>query len=148
MVLENTGKPARSRATDSWLIKAAVASVVAASMTASVYAQDAGTGAEEVSEVVVTGSRIVRRDNTADSPIVTMTSEALQNTSEVGVEQSLNKMPQFVPGQNQYSDAGSITVTPRTSPGIATANLRGLGANRTLVLLAARSLRTRAWSST
>ncbi len=80
----------------------------------------------------------MRRDYQSDSPIVTLSSDALSNTSEVGVEQSLNKMPQFVPGQNQFSDAGSITVTPRTSPGIATANLRGLGANRTLVLLDGR----------
>ncbi len=102
------------------------------------FAQEARAREEGLSEVVVTGSRIVRRDYNSDSPIVTVSSDALTNTSEIGVEQSLNKMPQFVPGQNQFSDAGSITVTPRTSPGIATANLRGLGANRTLVLLDGR----------
>ncbi|MET0282614.1 MAG: TonB-dependent receptor [Steroidobacteraceae bacterium] len=101
-------------------------------------AQQAPAEEQALEEVVVTGSRIVRRDYSSDSPILTLGTEALQATSEVGVEQTLNKLPQFVPGQNQFSDSGSITVTPRTSPGIATANLRGLGANRTLVLLDGR----------
>jgi outer membrane receptor protein involved in Fe transport len=141
MVLEHSGKPvARSRVSESWLVKAAVASALAASMASSVQAQEAGPADEglEVTEVVVTGSRIVRRDYNSDSPIVTVSNDALQNTSEVGVDQALNKLPQFVPGQNQFSDSAAITVTPRTSPGIATANLRGLGSNRTLVLLDGR----------
>ena len=116
-------------------VAAAVAAVLSTVQPA--FAQEAGA-TDGLTEVVVTGSRIVRRDYNSDSPVVTLSSDALANTSEVGVEQSLNKMPQFVPGQNQFSDAGSITVTPRTSPGIATANLRGLGANRTLVLLDGR----------
>jgi outer membrane receptor protein involved in Fe transport len=118
-------------------IAAAVAAILSTVPMQPAFAQDAG-GDDVLSEVVVTGSRIVRRDYQSDSPIVTLSSDALSNTSEVGVEQSLNKMPQFVPGQNQFSDAGSITVTPRQSPGIATANLRGLGSNRTLVLLDGR----------
>jgi outer membrane cobalamin receptor len=125
-----------ARVSPSWLVKAAVATALAGGVTPALAADEEGTAG--LSEVVVTGSRIVRRDFSSDSPIVTLSNETLQNTSEVGVEQSLNKMPQFVPGQNQFSDAGSITVTPRTSPGIATANLRGLGSNRTLVLLDGR----------
>jgi iron complex outermembrane receptor protein len=94
-----------------WAVRAAVAGAIASSLVMPVYAQDAAPQEETVDEVVVTGSRIVRRDYNSDSPIVTVTNEALQNTSEVGVEQALNKMPQFVPGRNQFSDAGSITVT-------------------------------------
>jgi len=116
-------------------VAAAVAAVLSTVQPA--FAQDAAA-TDALTEVVVTGSRIVRRDYNSDSPVVTVSSDALTNTSEVGVEQSLNKMPQFVPGQNQYSDAGAATVTPRSSPGIATANLRGLGSNRTLVLLDGR----------
>ncbi len=119
-------------------IAAAVAAILAGAHMQPALAQEAAAADEGLTEVVVTGSRIVRRDYNSDSPIVTLSSDALSNTSEIGVEQSLNKMPQFVPGQNQFSDAGSITVTPRQSPGIATANLRGLGANRTLVLLDGR----------
>jgi len=132
---------ARSRArigVPSFSVAAAVAAILSGVHMQPAFAQEAAAEGEGLTEVVVTGSRIVRRDYQSDSPIVTLSSDALSNTSEVGVEQSLNKMPQFVPGQNQFSDAGSITVTPRTSPGIATANLRGLGANRTLVLLDGR----------
>ncbi len=117
-------------------IAAAVAAVLAGSFIQPAFAQNAS--ADEISEVVVTGSRITRRDNSADSPIVTVSSESLINTSEIGVEQALNKMPQFVPGRNQFGDSQAITVTPRVTPGIATANLRGLGDNRTLVLLDGR----------
>jgi outer membrane receptor protein involved in Fe transport len=122
-----------------WLIRAAVAVALTAVLPAAQAAEAANDGAEEaMAEIVVTGSRIVRRDYQSDSPIVTMSSDTLQATSEIGVEQSLNKMPQFTGGQNQFNNAGSITPTPRSSPGIATANLRGLGDNRTLVLLDGR----------
>jgi iron complex outermembrane recepter protein len=137
MVSENSALSRARIGVPSCSIAAAVAAILASVPAQQAFAQEAA-GADQVSEVVITGSRIVRRDYQSDSPIVTMSSDALSNTSEVGVEQSLNKMPQFVPGQNQFSDAGSITVTPRTTPGIATANLRGLGSNRTLVLLDGR----------
>jgi outer membrane receptor protein involved in Fe transport len=90
------------------------------------------------SEVVVTGSRIVRRDYVAASPIVTVTSEALEKTAGVGIESQLNKLPQFVPGGNQFSGASDVQASPTNSPGAATLNLRGLGPNRNLVLIDGR----------
>ncbi len=148
----NCGNPvARARAGESWLVKAAVASVLGASMVPSLHAQDASASAEDVGEVVVTGSRISRRDNTADSPIVTLTAEALQNTSEVGVEQSLNKMPQFVPGQNQFSDATLMRPSrraraPASRPRTCAASAPT--ARWCCSTAAARSRQTPAWSST
>ena len=70
-------------------VAAAVAAVL--STVQPVFAQDA-SGGEALSEVVVTGSRIVRRDYNSDSPVVTVSSDALTNTSEIGVEQSLNSV--------------------------------------------------------
>lgn len=90
------------------------------------------------SEVVVTGSRITRRDFTASSPVVTVNTESLQNTSAISIDQQLNKLPQFVPGQNQFTSAGDVQATPTSSPGAATVNLRGLGTNRNLVLVDGR----------
>jgi outer membrane receptor protein involved in Fe transport len=90
------------------------------------------------SEIVVTGSRIARRDFVAPSPIVTVTSQQLQKTASIGIEQQLNKLPQFVPGNNQFSGAGDVQASPTNSPGAATLNLRGLGPNRNLVLLDGR----------
>lgn len=124
------------------LARVALAGVLGAAGTAAL-AQEASEAKEagapqELQEVTVTGSRIVRNDFKTDSPMVTVSSELLKNTAEVGIDQQLNKLPQFVPGANQVTSAGDIQSTPTNSPGIATVNLRGLGANRTLVLLDGR----------
>jgi outer membrane receptor protein involved in Fe transport len=125
----------RARA-QSWLMWGASLAALAASAAAPARAEDAAK--PQVSEVVVTGSRIARRDFVAPSPIVTVTNQALQKTAEIGIEQQLNKLPQFVPGANQFSGAGDVQASPTNSPGAATLNLRGLGPNRNLVLLDGR----------
>src|SRR4051812_25280745 len=93
---------------------------------------------QAVAEVIITGSRIQRSaDLESSSPLVTVTSEVLTNKSTVGLESALNQLPQFVPAQTQFvtnDNAPSATNTP----GAATINLRGLGTNRTLVLLDGR----------
>ena len=48
---------------------------------------------QEVQEVVVTGSRIVRQDYVANSPIVSVGQAAIENTGQVTVEKSLSQMP-------------------------------------------------------
>ena len=129
-----------------WLIRVAIATALAAAATAPGVAQEAqppgnapaAEPAAEVQQVTITGSRILRKDFTSDSPTVTVSTENLQNTSEVGIDQALNKLPQFVPGANQITSSVDIQSTPTNSPGISTVNLRGLGANRTLVLLDGR----------
>ncbi|NOW47775.1 outer membrane receptor protein involved in Fe transport [Novosphingobium sp. SG751A] len=96
-----------------------------------------GIQSREVSQgsdaIVVTGSRISRRDYTATSPIVTVSAEALSKNANAELEASLNKMPQFNAGQTAFSASFN-------SPGIATLNLRGLGASRNLVLLDGKRL--------
>ena len=99
-------------------------------------AQSSGAPAPEI---VVTGSRIVRRDFTASSPIVTIQSETLENQSNVGIEVGLNKLPQFSPANGQVGlDTTNVQPGATTSPGISTVGLRGLGPNRTLVLVDGR----------
>jgi outer membrane receptor protein involved in Fe transport len=89
-----------------------------------------------VGEVVVTGSRIARRDFTANSPIVTVTSQAFQNTSQPEVEDTLNKLPQFQAGlNNQIAQAQQVQPSAVSTPGTSALNLRGLGPNRSLVLV-------------
>ena len=99
------------------------------------FAQEAGA---VTPEIVVTGSRIVRRDYSAASPIITVNSSSFKNTGQVGLETQLNKLPQFVPGANQFSGAADVQIGPQNSPGAATLNLRGLGSNRNLVLIDGR----------
>ena len=105
------------------------------------YAQDDST----VSEVVVTGSRIAKRDFTSSSPIVTVGTQQLESTSNVAIEATLNRLPQFTAaanlmGNNGPGGSGDIQPTAVNAVGISTASLRGLGANRNLVLLDGRRL--------
>lgn len=89
--------------------------------------------AEELEEITITGSRIVRRDLSAPSPIVTVGSENFENSSTSSVESVLNQLPQFVPSGTQFSS--SIQNSATSTPGAATLNLRGMGTNRNLILI-------------
>ncbi|MDQ2639223.1 MAG: TonB-dependent receptor [Pseudomonadota bacterium] len=105
------------------------------------WAAEAPPGADqELDEVVVTGSRIVRRDYEAQTPIVTVQSETLEDRSSVGIEAALQQLPQFAPSAGAQSNSGSSTPfpSPTAAPGAATVNLRGLGSNRNLVLVDGR----------
>lgn len=117
---------------------AAAASVLALGVGLAVQAQPAfaqaasGTtkpaAANEVEEVVITGSRIARRDYSSSSPIITTDIQKIQESGRVNLEDALVQMPQFVPAQNG-------TTNPLGGGGRATLNLRGLGEQRGLILL-------------
>ncbi len=118
----------------SWRIAAAVAAALASAVTAQTsFAQES----EDLAEVTVTGSRIQRRDLTASSPIVTVSDEAFDNSSQVSVESVLNDMPQFKPNRTQFV-ATDVQASAFNTPGISAVNLRGLGENRNLVLFDGR----------
>ena len=85
---------------------------------------------ESVQEITVTGSRIVRRDYVSSSPITTASDRSLRETGKVNLETALQQMPQFAPSHDEADNAGAAG-----GGGRATVNLRGLGDNRTLVLL-------------
>lgn len=106
-------------------------------LTAPAQAQEDGASAEETQAIVITGSRIVRRDYESTSPVVTVDQELFKNSSTAALEQSLNKLPQFVPAQTPTA-GGDIQPTATNTPGAATISLRGIGANRNLVLIDGR----------
>ena len=87
---------------------------------------------EEVEEIVVTGSRLVRRDFSAPSPIQSIDKDTLNFAGQQTLEATLNRMPQLTP------DFGRSSNNPGN--GTARINLRGLGSNRTLVMLNGRRL--------
>ena len=87
--------------------------------------------------IVVTGSRIVKKDFESNSPIVTVDQGLLQNSSTAALEQNLNKLPQFTPSKTPTA-GGDIQPTATNTPGSATIALRGIGANRSLVLIDGR----------
>lgn len=107
-----------------FLIGASALAAVAA-YGAPALAQD---GAEEDDTIVVTGSRLARRDFDAVSPVTTVGSEQLELTATLTTEQLLNELPQIVPGNMRTSNNAGGYDYP-------TVDLRGLGANRTLVLV-------------
>jgi outer membrane receptor protein involved in Fe transport len=92
---------------------------------------------EALEEVLVTGSRIVQRDFTANSPIVSVESDLFEATGTLAVETVLNQLPQFVPEVTQFS-TGAIQPSATVTTGANLISLRGLGANRNLVLLDGR----------
>jgi len=89
------------------------------------YAQDDSTTVEDV---VVTGSRIVRQDFEAISPVTTVGSEQLELTATLTVDTLLNELPQIVPGNTRTSNNSG-------GEDFSTIDLRGLGTQRTLVLV-------------
>jgi outer membrane receptor protein involved in Fe transport len=114
-----------------WLLLLAAAEVFAPPLAAQDTAE--GGGASEITEeIVVTGSRIKRRDFTSPSPLASIDREAILFTGQPSLEETLNQMPQVVP------DFGRTSNNP--GDGTARVNLRGLGAGRTLVLLNGRRL--------
>jgi outer membrane receptor protein involved in Fe transport len=97
--------------------------------------------ASELTEVVVTGSRIARPDFTSLSPIVTVDASAIENHAQPGLVGALQNLPQFnVAGNSSNLSQASNPFPSATGapPGAATVDLRGLGTNRTLVLLDGR----------
>ncbi len=98
------------------------------------------SASDTLEEVVVTGSRIKRRDYDSQSPIVTVNSDAFQNKSSVAIESTLNQLPQFKPSgsQSALSPAQNPFPSATATQGAETLDLRGLGPNRTLVLIDGR----------
>ena len=97
-------------------------------LTTPLYAQES-SGEEEVAveKIAVTGSRIRKADFSSNAPVATISAEQFQLTNSVNTEALLNTLPQTVPGLDRSSN--------NPGGGIATVNLRGLGTNRTLVLV-------------
>jgi iron complex outermembrane receptor protein len=118
------------------ICSAAIAAMAAA---APAYAQDDST---EVEAVIVTGSRIARQDFVANSPVSTVTAETIEATGSLRTEEILNTLPQVVPGFTAASN--------NPSDGTSTVDLRGIGPQRTLVLVNGRRTTpaTKAFSST
>jgi len=90
-------------------------------------------------EVVVTGSRIAAPNEVSTSPIQVISSESLRVTGRTDVTDVINRLPQnFVNDLGQ--DLGNGTPGLTGPGGVSTADLRGLGPNRTLVLVDGRRL--------
>lgn len=92
----------------------------------------ATTGEEDV-EITVTGSRIARPEIDSPVPLTTVNREQLLQRAVSNVSDLLNELPQVAIGSTR-TNTNFLT----SGTGISTVNLRGLGANRTLVLVNGR----------
>ncbi|NHN37900.1 TonB-dependent receptor [Pseudomaricurvus alcaniphilus] len=111
-------------------------SLLALAVAAASYSQIETAQAADssvIEEVMVTGSRIVRKDYASSSPVTTVDTDAIQASGSVELEGALNQMPQFGEGATGQTNAIG-------GGGGASLNLRSLGTNRNLVLLDGRRL--------
>ena len=113
-------------------IAAAIAGMASGVVSVGAYAQAAP---DQLEEVVVTGSRIVRRDTTSNSPIVTIEQDAFEAQAGLNFEAYLNQLPNYNPAATPTTTQGDVQITPVNSVGIASISLRGFGPNRSLVLV-------------
>jgi outer membrane receptor protein involved in Fe transport len=111
----------------SWLL-IGVSAFAAILNAAPAAAQDVEEVVEEEEPIVVTGTRLVREDFEGISPVTTIGARQVELTATLTADTLLNELPQVVPGNTRTSNnAGGER--------FATVDLRGLGTNRTLVLV-------------
>lgn len=130
------------------LVRIAVRNAIKGAMLTGAVAATCGTGTAQaqqapqlaanttadttLQEVVVTGSRIKQPALEAVSPVTSVSVEQIQQSGSQRIEDVLNQLPQV------QGDMGSALSNGAT--GAATVSLRGLGCQRTLVLVNGRRL--------
>jgi outer membrane receptor protein involved in Fe transport len=87
---------------------------------------------ETMATVQVTGTRIISPGITSNSPISSITAEEIKSSQPVAVEEFFKALPAAVPAIGPGTNNGT--------GGAATIDLRGLGTNRSLVLVNGRRL--------
>lgn len=120
------------------ILSTSVAAALAVGLAAQAPAQDDDSRLEEIT---ITGSRIIRRDFEANSPIQTIDAEMFEENSALAIEYTLNQLPQFVPAATQFTniaDGELINTGATLTAGASTLSLRGLAPNRNLVLIDGR----------
>lgn len=144
--MKNTIGSARCR-NARWLAGAGI-SALAVTLAAPAMAQDSDDEdpvivdttppVAEVDEgIVVTGSRIRRNETTSASPL-TIIDPSLQRKQGLNSTAEIIQQSPIANGSTQITAAISSNTITNGGPGAATVSLRGLGAERTLVLLNSR----------
>jgi iron complex outermembrane recepter protein len=122
-----------SRRTGLVILAATLGGATSLAATAQAQAPAAGADDEALSEVVVTGSRIQRRDASAVGPLTTLTSDDIEFFAPTSAGDLLQALPSVGVSLNSNGTQG-------TAFGVSSINLRYLGSaegsgNRTLVLV-------------
>lgn len=107
--------------------------ITSMSLAAPAFAQESDDAVETDDQITITGTRLNTNPNlAAAAPVLSVTGEEADIRGNVRVEDFINILPQVFAGQ-----AGEVS---NGASGTANLNLRGLGANRTLVLIDGRRL--------
>jgi iron complex outermembrane recepter protein len=93
------------------------------------------TAVSQLQEVTVTGTRIRRPGLQSSSPLVNITSTQIEQRASVNLESFLNQLPNYNPAATPVTNNLDVQPSAFDTPGISTISLRGLGANRSLVLI-------------
>lgn len=112
--------------------------------TASALPQQVASGASssdgtEAPDIIVTGSLISRQDYRANSPISTLGSDTIAAAGQPSLDRAIGQLPQFA-GAQGAAEVGDAQGSLGFSGGQSYGDLRGLGPNRSLVLLDGRRL--------
>lgn len=93
--------------------------------------------ADEIEEIVVTGSRIQRANEVLPNPVYGVDGADIAASGELSVVDFLRDIPSLLGSQNgtQANFFGTNASGFDDAPGLATLDLRNLGSNRTLVLV-------------
>ena len=126
-----------------WFAWAVLLAAITLARSGNALAQaQTGTAASEpaqLTEVVVTGSRIpVPANITSTSPITIVSSQDIQLQGHTDISDVINQLPQNIIGAN--ADFGNTSSPLTSTGGFTTVDLRGLGPQRTLVLVNGRRL--------
>lgn len=103
--------------------------LAAGAMSAGLYGA-ASAAQQQLEEIIVTGSRIVRTGAEEVSATTVVGAEEFSLSAATNVEQVLNALPQIIPATTENSN--------NPGGGVATVNLRNIGTQRTLVLVNGR----------
>ncbi len=90
-------------------------------------------------EIIVTGSRIAAPNEVSTSPIQVISAKSIQVSGRTDITDIISQLPQILTN-DLGQDLGNGTSGLTSAGGVATADLRGLGPGRTLVLIDGRRL--------
>jgi outer membrane receptor protein involved in Fe transport len=113
-------------------LAALLTAAAAQAQTATREVQVAQAQTAQVDEIIVTGTRVVRDGYEAPTPVSVVSAESILAQAPVNIADVVNQLPAFSGSRTPHSTNSN---TGNGTVGSNSLNLRGLNANRTLVLL-------------
>ncbi|MCV6627050.1 MAG: TonB-dependent receptor [Cellvibrionaceae bacterium] len=120
--------------------------IVASLSASSALAQDNNATEDSIEEIVVTGTHIKGVDVAGALPVSQLSQEDLDLAGALSTEELIGELPQA--GQIEFNSATEGTSSNSVRGDVASVNLRGLGADSTLILVNGRRMVLNPSSST